>query len=180
MDAVNFRRHHSCEIIKKMSAMKNNLFIGYGNPDRGDDGAAYHLFIALLNDFGKNDADLFSLDTTSLDVNIDIMFNFQLLPEFAETIAQYQQVVFIDSHTGDIKENINFKSIKPNYQYSPFTHHFSPPSCLAVAKLLTGKHPKAWLLSIRGFQFGFNRELSDQTRELVNQAIDIIHSEFFE
>jgi hydrogenase maturation protease len=160
--------------------MKNNLFIGYGNPDRGDDGAAYHLLIALLNDFGKNNVDLFSSDTISLDVNTDIMFNFQLLPEFSETIAQYQKVVFIDSHTGDIKENINFESIEPKYQYSPFTHHFTPSSCLAIVQSLTGKHLKAWLLSIRGFQFGFNRELSDQTREFVNQALDIIRSEFFE
>jgi len=79
-----------------MLVMKNNLFIGYGNPDRGDDGAAYHLFIALLNDFGKNNADLFSSDTTSLNATTDILFNFQLLPEFSEMIAQYQQVVFID------------------------------------------------------------------------------------
>jgi len=160
--------------------MKNNLFIGYGNPDRGDDGASYHLFIALLNDFGKKNVDLFSSDTTSLETNTDILFNFQLLPEFSDMIAQYHQVVFIDSHTGNIEENISFKSIEPNYQHSPFTHHFSPSSCLAVAQSLTGSHPKAWLLSIRGFQFGFNRELSDQTRELVNQALDIIRSEFFE
>jgi len=163
-----------------MAFMISNLFIGYGNPDRGDDGAAYHLFIALLNDFGKKDVDLFSSDTTSLDTNTDILFNFQLLPEFSEMIAQYQQVVFIDSHIGDIEENISFKSIEPYYQYSPFTHHFSPSSCLAVAQSLTGKHPIAWLLSIRGFQYGFNRELSDRTRELVNQAHDIICSEFFE
>jgi len=113
-------------------------------------------------------------------LNTDILFNFQLLPEFAETIAQYQQVVFIDSHTADIEGNINFKAIEPYYQYFPFTHHFSPSSCLAVTQSLTGKHPKAWLLSIHGFQFGFNRELSDQTRDLVNQALDIIRSEFFE
>jgi len=160
--------------------MKNNLFIGYGNPDRGDDGAAYHLFIALLNDSGKKDADLFSSDTISLDENTDIMFNFQLLPEFSERIAQYQKVLFIDSHTGVIKKDISFQSINPNYQHSPFTHHFSPSSCLAVAQSLTGKHPKAWLLSIRGFQFGFSRDLSKQTREFINQALDIIRGEFFE
>ena len=138
------------------------------------------LFIALLDDSGKKDVDLFSSDTTSLNANIDIMFNFQLLPEFSETIAQYQQVVFIDSHTGDLEENISFRSIVPNYQYSPFTHHFTPSSCLEVVRSLNGNHPKAWLLSIRGFQFGFNRKLSDRTRELVNQALDIIRSEFFE
>ncbi len=160
--------------------MKNNLFIGYGNPDRGDDGVAYHLFMDLLNDFGKKDVDLFSSDTISLDENTDIMFNFQLLPEFSEMIAKYQQVVFIDSHTGDIEGNISFESIEPSYQYSPFTHHFSPSSCLAVAQSLTGKHPRAWLLTIRGFQFGFNRELSDRTREFADQALNIIRSEFFE
>ena len=178
--AANSWRHISCEFIGEMPMMKKNLFIGYGNPDRGDDGAAYHLFIALLNDLGKKDVDLFSSDLNSLDTNTDIMFNFQLLPEISEMIAKYQQVVFIDSHTGDIKENICYKPIEPCYQYSPFTHHFSPSSCLAVVQTLTGKHPKAWLLSIRGFQFGFNRELSVRTRELVNQSLDIIHSEFFE
>jgi len=137
-------------------------------------------YSSLCYDFGKKDEDLFSSDTTSLNTNTDIIFNFQLLPEFSEMIAQYQQVVFIDSHTGDIKGNISYESIEPCYQYSPFTHHFSPSSCLAVAQSLTGKHPRAWLLSIRGFQFGFNRELSDQTREFVNQALDIIRSEFFE
>ena len=160
--------------------MKNNLFIGYGNPDRGDDGAAYHLFIALLNNAGKKDVDLFSSDTISFDENTDIMFNFQLLPEYSEMVAQYSKVVFIDAHTGAIEDNVSFQSIKPNYQYSPFTHHFSPSSCLAVAQSLTGKHPKAWLLSIRGFQFGFNRELSSQTREFINQALEIIQGEFFE
>ena len=159
--------------------MKNNLFIGYGNPDRGDDGASYHLFSALLNDFGIKDVDLFSSDITSINANIDILFNFQLLPEFSEIVTNYQQVVFIDAHTGEIEENIIFKIIEPNYQYSPFTHHFSPSSCLAVTQSLTGKHPKAWLLSIRGFNFGFNRELSDQTQEFVKQALEIIHNEFF-
>jgi len=160
--------------------MKNNLFIGYGNPDRGDDGAAYHLFKVLLNNSGKKDADLFSSDTISFDENTDIMFNFQLLPEFSERIAQYKKVLFIDTHTGTIEEDISFQSINPNYQHSPFTHHFSPSSCLAVVQSLTGKHPKAWLLSIRGFQFGFSRELSEQTREFINQAFDIIRGEFFE
>lgn len=160
--------------------MKLNLFIGYGNPNRGDDGAAFHLLIALLNDFGKVDVDLFSSDPISLDVSTDVFYNFQLLPEFAELIAQYQQVVFIDSHTGEIKENINFHSIEPEYQYSPFTHHFTPSSCLAVTESLTGRHPEAWLLSIRGFNFGFTTELSKQTHEYMIQALDIIHDKFID
>ena len=160
--------------------MKNNLFIGYGNPDRGDDGAAYHLLIALLNEFRKKVEDLFSSDITSLDANTDILFNFQLLPEFSEMISQYQQVAFIDAHTCETDKDICYELIEPNYKYSPFTHHFSPSSCLAVTQSLTGKHPTAWLLSIRGYQFGFNCILSNKTQDLVNQSLKLIHGEFFE
>jgi Ni,Fe-hydrogenase maturation factor len=158
--------------------MKRILFIGYGNLNRGDDGAAFHLLIALLNDFGKVDVDLFSSDPISLDASTDIFYNFQLLPEFAELISQYQKVIFIDSHIKGIEENIKFLSIEPEYQFSPFTHHFTPSACLAVTESLTGRHPEAWLLSIRGFDFGFKNELSKRTHEFVFQALDIIRDKF--
>ena len=86
--------------------MKNNLFIGYGNPNRGDDGAAFHLLLILLDEFKKTDVDLSSTDPNPLDGKNDVLYNFQLLPEFAELISQYKQVVFIDSHTKEIEENI--------------------------------------------------------------------------
>ena len=169
---------YSKSFYNKKQPMKNNLFIGYGNPNRGDDGAAYHLLIILLDEFKKTDFDLFSTDPFPLDDKIDVLYNFQLLPEFAEVISQYKQVVFIDSHTKEIEENINFHSLEPKYQYSPFTHHFTPSSCLAVTESLTGKSPKAWLLSIRGFDFRFNSKLSKRTEEYVFQALDIIRRKF--
>ena len=160
--------------------MKTKLFVGYGNPDRGDDGVAWHLLNAVLSFTGCCENDLFSSEIIHAAPGLDVWFNFQLLPEMAEDIAGYDQVVFIDAHTGEIKVDISFTSIQPEFQNSPFTHHFTPASCLAVAQSLKGHFPQAWMLSVRGFQFAFNRDLSPQTQTLVQQAFEMLKKDFLE
>ncbi len=160
--------------------MKNTLLIGYGNPDRGDDGVAWHLLNLILKENGCKEDDLFSSDIIHVRDGLDIWFNFQLLPEMAETVAGYERVVFIDAHTGEVKEEISLVPVKPEFQNSPLTHHFTPSSCLALAQSLTGKYPEAWLLSVRGYEFAFSRELTAQTRALVEKAFRLLEKEFFE
>jgi hydrogenase maturation protease len=155
------------------------LLFGYGNPDRGDDGAAYHIFLKLFEAAGKAEEDIFSADVINLSEGVDLIFNFQLLPEYSELIAKYPKVIFIDAHTSEIAEEMKLQPLEPDFQHSPFTHHFSPSSCLAVAKSLVGKVPQAWLLSIRGYEFGFNRTLSEKTAQLVEHAVDLLCSDFF-
>jgi len=160
--------------------MKNLLLFGYGNPDRGDDGAAFHILLRLFQDFGVQDPDIFSADVLALNKETDTLFNFQLLPEYADLVTHYEKVIFIDAHTAEIADEMSIKEVKADYQYSPFTHHFSPSSCLAVAKSLTGNAPEAWLISIRGYQFGFSRVLSDETSALVDRAVAYIKDNFLE
>ena len=160
--------------------MKKTIFIGYGNPDRGDDGVAWHLLNQIIAFTGCCENDLFSSDIIPASENIHVWFNFQLLPEMAETIAEYEQAVFIDAHTGEIKEDINFSNIEPEFQNSPFTHHFTAPSCLAVAEQITGQYPKSWLLSVRGYQFGFSRDLSVQTLALAEKAFELLKVNFLQ
>jgi len=116
----------------RLEILKKNLLFGYGNPDRGDDGAAYHLLLSVAKKFDKKEIDLFSSEITRLNSEIDVFYNFQLLPEHSEMVASYQIVFFIDAHTSAINEEIRFLPVKPEFKYSPFTHHFSPSSCLAV------------------------------------------------
>ncbi len=160
--------------------MKSKILIGYGNPDREDDGVAWHMLNAILEDAGCDPKDLFADEVIQVKEGLDIWFNFQLLPEMAETIASYDQAVFIDAHTGEIKEDISFFPVKPQFQNSPFTHHFTPASCLAVAESMTGHSPQSWLLSVRGYQFGFSRELSSQTLALLEKAFNRLKTEFLE
>jgi len=158
--------------------LKKTLFLGYGNPDRGDDGAAWHILTQLFKEHGNSEIDLFDSDVVALNENIDVWFNFQLLPEISETLASYQKAVFLDAHTGEIKEDINFQEIRPVYQNSPFTHHMTPASLLALADSINGKYPKSWLLSVRGFSFKFERGLTPKTNNLCDQALELLRNNF--
>ena len=157
---------------------KDLLLFGYGNPDRGDDGAAFHVFLNLIDKTNSNNLDLLSAEVSELTPRTDIIFNFQLLPEYSELVANYRKVIFIDAHTGEIQDEIRCEKIIPEMKHSPFTHHFSPASCLALAKSITGFAPDAWLLSIRGYQFGFTEDLSEKTTELVKRAVELIQTEY--
>ena len=155
--------------------MKKILLLGYGNPDRGDDGVAWHVMKTLFSERGNNSIDLFDLEVNPLTKNIDAWFNFQLLPEIADLIVRYDQAVFIDAHTGEIKNDVNFVKLKPAYQNAPFTHHMSPASLLAVAESIHGVYPESWLLSVRGYSFEFEQQLTVKTLALSVKAVDLIN-----
>lgn len=154
------------------------LFLGYGNPDRGDDGAAWHILNQLFIDAGKPETDLFTSDLVPLTEKIDVWFNLQLLPEYTETISEYPKVVFIDAHTGEIKEDLSFQKLTPAYAISPFTHHMTPSSLLSITESIMGKCPEAWMLSVRGFEFKFDCNLSTRTKDLCSQAIALLRDNF--
>lgn len=171
--------------------MLKTLIIGYGNPDREDDGVAWHVLEKLAHHFdspittvdelaltlqlthsGETEADTTSLSSLTLAQRpVHLAFALQLTPEMAETLAQYQQVCFIDAHTGAYSEEIHVAPVEPGYQASPFTHHLTPESCLILAETLSGHAPTGLMVSIRGYRFGYGVELSDQTAALVDEAM---------
>lgn len=159
--------------------MKKTILLGYGNPDRGDDGVAWHLLNELLREHGK-DIDLFESDVFPLTDQVDIWFNLQLLPEISETIAKYERVIFIDAHTGEIKEDINLQPVEPHYLSSPFTHHITPSTVLSLADALADQCLESWLLSIRGFEFKFERSLTKKTKTLARKALKILEERFLQ
>jgi len=158
--------------------MRKTILLGYGNPDRGDDGVAWNLIHTLMKEKGLNDIDLFSSDLFFLNRHVDIWFNLQLLPEVSELISEYELAIFIDAHTGEIEKEINIIEIEPQLINSPFTHHVSPSTCLALSKSLVGKIPEAWLCSVRGYDFRFERKLSIKTAKLVKKTISLLKKQF--
>jgi len=50
----------------------------------------------------------------------------------------------------------------------------SPRTVLSIAKTVYNKVPEAILVSVRGFKFQFERELSPKTAQLTQQAADRI------
>ena len=151
---------------------KSNIIIGYGNPDRGDDGVAYYIiqnFLSKKNDY--LDQEIFSQEIIPLNSSTDIWFNLQLVPEIAEFMGSYHHAIFIDAHTSEIAEEIQVEKLSADFQYSPFTHHITPQTCLALTKQMHGVVPISYLVSILGNNFGFDNTLSSSTKLLADKAI---------
>lgn len=150
------------------------LIIGYGNVDRQDDGVAWHILQAAAHSLGYAQIDLFENDVPVRFGDTDFLFQLQLVPEFSELLAEYERVCFVDAHTGTVPENIHFEELVPGYQHSPFTHHLTPNSLLAMTSSIYHKSPEAVLISVRGYEFGFKQDLSDLTSPLVPAAVELI------
>lgn len=149
------------------------MVIGYGNPDREDDGVAWHILRALTVRLGLISPDSYE-DEFPESTGIDLAFYLQLTPEMAEDINGYEYVCFIDAHTGNIPEPVRLISVESEFQRSPFTHHLTPQSLVSMCETLYGRKPDAALLSVLGHRFLFSRQLSEETTALVPQAVDMI------
>jgi hydrogenase maturation protease len=149
---------------------KRALIIGYGNTDRQDDGVAWHVLANLRDQLGKPAPEEEGEAFEPEGKNPDFLFALQLTPEIAETLADYQRICFVDAHTGNVPDEIHFRLLQAKYQRSPFTHHLTPETLLALCEQLYAQTPEAILVSLRGYQFGFERSLSPETRALVEPA----------
>jgi hydrogenase maturation protease len=153
--------------------LKKTLFLGYGNPDREDDGVAWHILRALAVRLGLPSPETYE-DEFSGNEAIDFAFYLQLTPEMAEDIVEYESVCFVDAHTGNIPEPVRLIDVESEFQRSPFTHHLTPQSLVSMCETLYGKKPDAALVSVLGHRFLFSRQLSEETAQLVPQAVALI------
>jgi hydrogenase maturation protease len=151
--------------------LKNTLIIGYGNPDRQDDGVAWHVLCETAKAMGMTPPDNLNEPFTTLPGKPEFLFLMQLVPELGEQISHFDRVCFVDAHTGEITEEVRANEITPQYQKSPFTHHMTPQTCLEITRTVYGKDPRALLVSIRGYEFGFEDQLSNRTAQLVPVAV---------
>lgn len=151
------------------------LLIGYGNPDRQDDGVAWHILQAMIIKMGLP-APLTYEDEFPANNRLDFVFTLQLTPEMAEELSAYERVCFVDAHTGAIPEPVRLIEVQSEFQRSPFTHHLTAQSLLSMCATIYGRCPQAALLSVRGYRFGFERELSEQSRALVPEAVRLIEA----
>ncbi len=159
--------------------MKRTLLIGYGNPDREDDGVAWHILRALTVKMGLTAPSSYE-DEFPQNALMDFAFYLQLTPEMAEEISAYEYVCFVDAHTGAIPEPVRLIGVDSDFQRSPFTHHLTPQSLMSMCETLYGKKPDAALLSVLGYRFLFTQQLSEETQALVPQAVDLIWEWFGE
>jgi hydrogenase maturation protease len=152
------------------------LILGFGNPDRQDDGVAWHVLSELMTHYGLPKPESLDIDDFDPEKQVHFLFQLQLLPELADEINQYERAVFIDAHTGAVPLDVNIADVTPEFQKSPLTHHLTTSSLLAIARKIHNSYPQSILVSIRGYKFGFSQKLSPQTKILVGKAVNAIQN----
>jgi hydrogenase maturation protease len=150
------------------------LIVGYGNVDRQDDGVAWHVLFGIAERIGYPTPASTEDGFNPLGQEIDLCYVLQLVPEMSADLAKYDQVCFVDAHTGNIEEDLQIIELQPGFQASPLTHHLTPESLLAFSDALYHKVPRAILVSIRGYEFEFERTLSPQTSATALKAVEYI------
>lgn len=154
--------------------MARTLVIGYGNLDRQDDGVAYHVINALRQRLGQEPLDEEEAGLEALGAGIDSILVTQLVPELLDTVADYEQVIFVDAHVCPDADALQCIALRPEYGSATFTHHMTPAMFLALLQMLHQRDPAGILVSIRGHDFDFRRGLSAATQALVEPAVEQI------
>ncbi|MDO9087792.1 MAG: hypothetical protein Q7U53_16420 [Anaerolineaceae bacterium] len=165
------KRVHNEHALKKIP---KTLIIGYGNPDREDDGVAWHILKGIANQFGLSYPETMDDETIKVNENLHFLFNLQLIPEMTYDMRNYSRICFVDAHTGALEDDLHWQIVERLFQNSPLTHHMTPQTVMSILDTAFNQKPEAILVSVRGFQFGFENQLSDQTQSLANVAIEKI------
>ena len=150
--------------------MRKTLVIGFGNLDRADDGVAFHIINAVSRELGLGPLAENESGLDELVHPMDTAFIGQLTPEIIDVLEGYNRVIFVDAHVDPAVADLYCTSVSSDDAGLTFTHHMSPATLLAFFEALHGHAPEAHLVSVRGGDFDFHRNLSPATAALVEPA----------
>jgi hydrogenase maturation protease len=132
---------------------KRILIYAFGNPGRQDDGLGNRLIEELEPWLRERGFD-----------HVELESNYQLNIEDADNIKDRDIVVFVDASIEDI-DGFHMGEVKPSA---------SPAYILALCIKLYRKHPKTYLLQIRGYEWEFQENLSPQATVNLASALAFI------
>jgi ferredoxin--NADP+ reductase len=131
------------------------LVIGYGNDSRNDDGAGW---------FVVNELSRLGLPGVTLEVA------HQLEVDFAETVRDYEKVIFVDAAVPESPQPWWSAEVEPGFQSHAVAHYMTPGDVLGLCQTLYGRAPRGELFSIRGHDFNFGTTLSPATRQAATEV----------
>ncbi len=145
---------------ERLRQSRSLLVLAFGNPLRGDDGAA-HYAAQLLE--GNS-----AFPGTVLCVH-------QLTPDLAATLNAYDRVIFLDARLPDVNNEVNVMRLEAETATPPgLGHTLSPAQLLAIARALDGQVPEAWLITIPAEEFAFGFSLSPTALRGAQEAARVV------
>ena len=144
--------------------MEKILIYGYGNPGRQDDGIGAR-FIELIDKW---------IEQEKL-TNISTDCNYQLNIEDSALIADYDCVYFVDASIVPEIEDYKLEIVEPNDATIEFTMHaVSVAYVVDLCRKIYGKHPRAFVLHIKAYEFDFKEELTEKANDNLLFALDYL------
>jgi len=138
-----------------------HLIFTWGNPSRGDDALGPAMYELLQQEAPDG---------------VDLLTDFQLQIEHAIDLEGRERVLFVDASTS-ASAPFEFTRLQPEQDASYTTHAMSPQALLSVYRQVNGcAPPPAWLLSIRGYEFGLGLPLSTAANSNLLAAFNHIKS----
>jgi hydrogenase maturation protease len=140
--------------------MNSTLVLGYGNPQRTDDGVG----VCIAED----------LEGMKIP-GVDVRVVHQLTPELAADIAERRQVIFVDAALQG--ESVAFGRVSVEAADGErMAHALTPAALVRLSRELYGFEPDARVCSVRGENFEFGTSLSPQVVENKSAALHLITS----
>ena len=152
--------------------MPRTLLIAYGNVDRQDDGVSYHVLNAVRLHLGQPVLDIDDTGLEDLGNEPDSIQVLQLGTELLDVAVDYDRLILIDAHVEAGGEGVQWHAVEPEYGPSTFTHHMTPAMFFALLQTLYHRRPEIYIVSVRGHNFDFQRDLSAATEALVEPAAE--------
>ncbi len=136
--------------------------IGFGNPQRRDDGIGPYILSRLDGAFAGTEV----VRTISCH---------QLVPELLEETEAADLLLFIDASTVQVPGGWQWTEVEPDLRQWHFvTHQLTPSFFLGLADSVYKRHPVTWLVSVQGDDFDLGEGLSPGARARAIGAADEI------
>ncbi|MGC2048954.1 MAG: hydrogenase maturation protease [Gallionella sp.] len=135
------------------------LLFGYGNPGRGDDGLGPELIARIAQ-----------LQIADVECQNDM----QLQVEHVTDLAGCDRVLFVDADMS-CAEPFEFSEIVPRKDGSYTSHAMNPSALLHAYRQVYGVDaPPAFLLRIRGHDFGLGDPITDKATANLEAATNLV------
>ncbi|MCU0560899.1 MAG: hydrogenase maturation protease [Desulfobacterales bacterium] len=155
--------------------MTRAVVMGLGNPDRGDDGVAFHVVNRLRRRLGAPPLDDGDTGLGAAAAEAAVLFFRQLVPELVLDVGGCSRLVFVDAHVPAEPRAIVCSRIGPQARWAPgLTHALPPEGFLWLLQAFAGRAPESFLVSVRGERFDFTRKLSPTPAALVDPAAGVV------
>lgn len=146
--------------------------IGYGNPQRRDDGIGAYV-VAELNEILKGKQ------------GIETLAVHQLGPDLVWDLRNAKLILFIDATMSELKEGWQWTIVEPELKNLPYlSHYFDPAFLLGLLQSIYVESPEAWMISVEGRDFdigeGLTKEAQNRACMVAAEILKLLESDYLD